>query len=297
MFKAKRFFVLISFVFFSVNCGVWQRLKDIKIYDYSGQTRSWGVGNYNIKTNGELRVMKHIVKPGDIVFDVGANAGEWSECVFSVCSGITVHAFEPIPSVFATLKSRVSRNRFFAHNVALSDYVGTCKFYHCLGNRGDYEFSRLSSFYNRECYSNILRKTPAEIDVKTVTIDFFCEDKGIEYIDFLKIDTEGAELKVLTGAQNMLSQQKIGIVQFEYGGCYKDSQSTLHEVYTLLSICGYSVFRICSQGLVRVDQWKDKLEDFKYSNYLAVRDSNCSKKGAWSEKSKSFNDFIFDFFI
>ena len=51
--------------------------------------------------------------------------------------------------------------------------------------------------------------------VETVRIDDFCQENDIDYIDILKIDTEGLELEVLTSALNMIKNKKIGIIKIE----------------------------------------------------------------------------------
>ena len=39
----------------------------------------------------------------------------------------------------------------------------------------------------------------------------------LEKIDYLKIDTEGSEFKILRGAEKLLKEKKIFFIQFEYG--------------------------------------------------------------------------------
>ena len=87
----------------------------------------------------------------------------------------------------------------------------------------------------------------------------------------MKIDTEGNELYVLLGAEKLLQKQAIDIIQFEYGGCYLDSKTTLHQVYRYLRSKGYTIYRIASDGLIEIPIWHKKLENFAYSNYLAVK--------------------------
>jgi hypothetical protein len=51
--------------------------------------------------------------------------------------------------------------------------------------------------------------------VPTQTLDEFAQSKGINQIDFLKIDVEDVELEVLKGASYMLNDQKINLILFE----------------------------------------------------------------------------------
>lgn len=72
----------------------------------------------------------------------------------------------------------------------------------------------ISSFYNQECFNNYDVKVQ-EIECKT--LDTISSELNLENIDYLKIDTEGAEYKILCGAKNLLSHHKITFIQFEYG--------------------------------------------------------------------------------
>src|SRR5207302_8420708 len=50
--------------------------------------------------------------------------------------------------------------------------------------------------------------------VRIETLDYYCKQHQIEYIDLLKLDVEGHELDVLNGAKCMFSKAAIGMVQF-----------------------------------------------------------------------------------
>ena len=95
-----------------------------------------------------------------------------------------------------------------------------------------YYFPTYQSFFNRikSCELN----DDANKVIRTVrTGKSYITMKNIETIDFLKIDTEGDELNVLLGFEDFLP--KIGIIQFEYGGCFIDSDTKL--IYIHIYIC------------------------------------------------------------
>ena len=58
-------------------------------------------------------------------------------------------------------------------------------------------------------YSKVIDETPVE------SIDNYCRKNSINYIDILKIDTQGYEEKVLIGTQNFLKNNKISIIETE----------------------------------------------------------------------------------
>ena len=67
--------------------------------------------------------------------------------------------------------------------------------------------------FTRKLVTGNLNKQFKTFDVKTNTIDNFCRDKVVEFIDVLKIDTEGSEAEVLEGAKNMLDKTNIVLIE------------------------------------------------------------------------------------
>ena len=128
----------------------------------------------------------------------------------------------------------------------------------------------MSGFYDREILREKVKLNHEKIVVNVNTLDSFCLENLVSHIDFLKIDTEGEELNVLKGASSLLKNKLISVIQFEYGGCYIDSETTLKEVYNLLVKHGFEIFRISPKGLIKIGKWKEQIENYKYCNYLAV---------------------------
>src|SRR5205823_468681 len=87
--------------------------------------------------------------------------------------------------------------------------------------------------------------------------------------DFLKLDTEGHELSVLRGAEEMIGAGAIGSLQFEFGGCNIDSRTYFQDFFYLLD-GRYFVYRILSRGLARVRRYTEMDEVFTTTNYVAL---------------------------
>jgi FkbM family methyltransferase len=126
------------------------------------------------------------IKPGDNVWDVGANAGFYTELFANVVgSEGRVVAFEPSPKAFGILKSLAAkRNNILLQNVALSDTDGLVDFF----------------VDNQE-----LRPTdglmPASDQTETIKVTVTRADTFIQLASpsIIKIDVEGFELEVLNG--------------------------------------------------------------------------------------------------
>lgn len=100
-----------------------------------------------------------------------------------------------------------------------------------------------------------------ELDVKTGKD--YVTDKNIQHIDFLKIDTEGNELKVLKGFDTFLNN--VNIIQFEYGGTFKDSNIKLKDVIDYLSEWFEEFSYISPNGLVKLENYNDH---YNYCNIV-----------------------------
>lgn len=180
---------------------------------------------------------KHGIEPknGDCIFDVGANIGFFVMFLNEQLDDASVYSFEPIPDTFELLKRNAKRHNRLdlkMFNCGLSDEPGTATFTHypksnlcsTMFPQGSAEYlanSRefvISEFRSRSvvlkaivdrtpriCWwpiAELVRRyyrTAVKIQCELRTISDIIDENDIQKIDYLKIDTEGAEMKVLGG--------------------------------------------------------------------------------------------------
>lgn len=138
-----------------------------------------------------------------LFFDIGANAGLYSLLSKSVCPKRSVHAFEPFPPVRDILKRNIALNKFAADIVlvdaAVSDATGTAEFFIPTQEHGLMETSASLSSSFRSKHSEIFA-------VKTVKLDDYCQQVGRDPVTVMKVDVEGAEDRVLSGATDLMAR-------------------------------------------------------------------------------------------
>jgi Methyltransferase FkbM domain len=100
--------------------------------------------------------------------------------------------------------------------------------------------------------------------------DEFLAREGISQVDFLKLDVEGAEHLVLEGLEGYLREQRIRLVQFEYGRVNILTHFLLRDFYQLFAKYGYAVGKVFPD-YVEFREYELKDEDFLGPNYLACR--------------------------
>ena len=75
-------------------------------------------------------------------------------------------------------------------------------------------------------------------------IDKYCQDNNVKCIDFIKIDVEGAEYRVLKGAENMLKKKLIKSGIFETGETLTDAKVSEKQLMEYLEEYGYILQKI-----------------------------------------------------
>jgi hypothetical protein len=100
------------------------------------------------------------------------------------------------------------------------------------------------------------------------TLDDIAKREGIEFIDFLKIDTEGHELAALQGASTLLENGRIGCIHFEFNEMnvvsrvfFRDFRKILHQ---------YKLFRLLPNGMLPVGSGPLGSEIFAFQNIVAL---------------------------
>jgi len=217
--------------------------------------------------NGEYRFLRYYLKNGMVVFDVGANIGEYTAYMLSVAPELKIHCFEPVSETFALLQQRHDRSpNVYLNNFGLSDVedIGVMRIFgEAYGINSLYD--RRSSVASQPAYSHY-REQPVHLR----TIDNYVAEKNITNIDFLKIDVEGHELKVLQGATKSLESGKISAIQFEYGSSFVDAQASLRSVYDLVTAYEFRLYRLLPYGKWRIKTFDPVLENYQHSNWIAL---------------------------
>ncbi len=216
----------------------------------------------NHLTNGEFWLIS-VLKDSDVktVFDVGANVGLWTNQFKKNHPTSRIYSFEPVPETFEILDSKTQNlNDVNLFNLALSDSNDPLEFNFYPNN------SYFSSIYDHP----LTEQKPEKKLVKAQKGDDYCKELGIQTIDFLKIDTEGSEPKVLRGFQKMIESRKIKMIQFEYGDINIQSRFLLKDFYELLEKNGYRIGKIYPD-FIDFSPYNKRKENFIISNFLAVQ--------------------------
>ena len=173
----------------------------------------------------------------DVIFDVGANRGTVTKQYLQMFPRATIHAFEPSEEfVEAFNKANPDRKHIHLNHLALAQEEGVADFH--MNAHSDtsslLETISIGASSDRSCATIEIRK------VQTLPLDKYCSSRGINYIDILKLDTQGAELSILKGAEEMLKEQKIGLIYTEayFKPQYKD-QPMLYDIANYLMQFGY----------------------------------------------------------
>lgn len=149
----------------------------------------------------------------DVVFDIGANVGQFAGEALSDIPDARIYSFEPFPNSFEKLAVSHTGPRFSPHNLAMCDKIGPVEFY-VYGESGD--ASQINSLVPDAQFPKKFGFTSQKIEVDGSTVDAFCTSHSIKRIDLLKIDTEGSELQVLKGAENLLRAGSVRFVFVEF---------------------------------------------------------------------------------
>ncbi len=209
----------------------------------------------------------YINRPDVVIFDVGANTGEWSVRILEVLKATDkchIFLFEPSQHCQDILRS-MKLPKVTLIEAAVGEESGSATFYS--PNPG----SPISSLHlRRDSYFQQYKFK--EETVQVVTIDEIVDKFKIDIVDFVKIDVEGNELAVIRGAQKSMKSKCIKALSFEFGSGNINSRTYFRDFWDILHSYGYEIHRICPGGtLVLIEEYYEDLEYFRgVTNYLAV---------------------------
>lgn len=234
--------------------------------------------NYDARQNGEWRVLEVLGEKRRVrtLLDVGANVGDWTLHAAACFPDARVFSLEILESTYLDLVANcVGRGNVSAHHLGLSDERAEIEVFSHDGNTqlATAVEGAIESFHGLSAHA---------VKCSVTTGDEFCADQQITHVDFLKIDVEGMEDRVLKGFTRMLQEQRISVVQFEYGFVNVMTNFLLRDFYEVLTGYGMSIGKIYPT-YVDFRNYRLTHEDFLGPNYLAVHAS-------WSDIVEALRD-------
>jgi FkbM family methyltransferase len=192
-----------------------------------------------------------------VIFDVGTYNCADGIALARLFPNTIVHAFEADPKNFRISVNRVKKlgmqDRVFVHNLAVGNEVGRTKFYtHPDGyrqkHRGAASLLAPDIELKRRIRSHI---NNVEIEVDVITIDAFCKEEGIEKIDILWCDANGADLHVLQGIGDI--QVDVILAEIVYTPVYKKLPTKEDLLNYLTEELGHELIEVTKPGKIGGD--------------------------------------------
>jgi 2-O-methyltransferase len=221
-------------------------LRELK----SRATRLLGGGPYSL-----LAGLKPSLGDCPTIVEAGAHSGLDTAHLSRMFSHGTVHAFEPVPALFARLGRRTrGMANVRTYNAALSARSGRAPL-HVSGGRSDGSSSLLRPSGHLEIHPRVT--FAGSVEVGCVRLDDWASENDIEKVDLLWLDLQGLEFEVLAASSRVLPTVKAIYTEVSFREMYEGSR-LYPEYRTWLESRG---FRVVDEDL----RWADM------GNVLLVR--------------------------
>jgi len=224
-------------------------------------------GNYE---RGLLWSLRHILKPGQIVVDVGANVGHISISAARLVGQYgRVLAIEPNPKTAAILRENVHLNS--AGNITVLELavartqaemklfipptnLGGCR---VVLSEEPSEIADVIRTSQRMTIISLDKDRLGEavyapfdaadvqfVNVRSAPLDSVLRDQAIASVDLMKIDVEGFELEVIGSAKSLLESDRPPIVIAEYSNLVKMKGGQPEDIFAYFKSIGWSVYAL-----------------------------------------------------
>ncbi|HZH68488.1 MAG TPA: FkbM family methyltransferase [Chitinophagales bacterium] len=229
--------------------------------------RGMGMLNHESKkVSGEQWFLNKIREEEiEVIFDVGANIGAYSKLLRSYFPKARILAFEPHPNTFSRLQENTREQQIQAVNIGIGAQQQLVQLFDYEGHEGSSHAS-----LNKKVFSEMYDTDFQSFEVNINTIDQYCLENKIEQISLLKIDVEGLEMDVLKGAKDMIEQERVKYIQFEFNSNNAYTKTNMNDFIQFLK--AYNLYRLLSDGWINISD-EDYLlrEIYAFQNIIAVR--------------------------
>ncbi len=239
------------------------------LYELSLKGMNIGMGRA-FQNSGEKYVVDYIadnfsksIEP-IVFFDAGANIGQHANYILHKYGDkFIAYSFEPLPAAIEVIKNNLGNFRNSkAVNIAVGEEDGKV----FLLTRS--ATSVHATLHSVDSYKKQGNHTQMEVVIRS--LDSYCNEHRIPKIHFLKIDVEGHEMPIIKGAQNLIDNDLIYAIQFEFGGeINRQLRIFFKDFYDVLAE-RFKIYRVLQNGLYFIKQCDVRHEQYFCTNFLAI---------------------------
>lgn len=208
----------------------------------------------------EMNFIYNYLEKDDVFIDVGANIGAHTLMAASKIKTGKIFSFEPSEKAILYLKENIQINNL-NQLVTVVDKV--------VSNKNGFEkfiigkHSEIDRIGNHTDLSYKMKTSPS------ISLDKFLSSRKVPCVDLIKIDVEGAELKVLEGLKNYLDAGKIEVIIFEINPNSEKYGYTSKEVINFLQQKSYLLYSLGENNKLSILTVDDLYSEHTF-NALAV---------------------------
>ncbi len=200
--------------------------------------------------DSEIRLAKYMINhisAGDTFIDIGAHYGYFALLAHSLIGNKdgNVLAIEASPTTKEALMNNTNSTKadnIKGLNIVMSDEDGEVTFYEFPNLYSEYNSLDITQYEDENWFQN---NQPQEVKMQSRSLDSLVQEYQLQP-DYIKIDVEGAEYQVLSGAKNLLSTQSPTLIlEFLNDG---RSDSAHYKSAALLGEYEYRPYKIDSGG-------------------------------------------------
>lgn len=255
--------------------NLWTRLfaksKYQKLNNFLFDLSTHGLGILNFKNeimSGEYHFIskilpKYCTQDSPVFLDIGANLGDYSKLLLDSFPKANVIAFEPHPLTSERLKAEFG-SRIKLLQMALGAENGTISLF---------DYSNADGSQHASVYEGVIKdlhnSEAVSCTVEVNRLDFVAEKLSLsERISLVKIDTEGNELDVLKGSEQLIKGGIVDLFHVEFNEMNVISRVFMRDIQKILS--DYVGYRLLPAGGLRLSKNPLTTELFAFQNIIFI---------------------------
>jgi FkbM family methyltransferase len=237
--------------------------------------RAWRRNLQWRKHEPETPYLADLLSGAPVCLHVGASDGRHSYVMTQVAPKATIYAIEPSAFSYAVLKTTLAwhgiRDRVTPVHAAVGDKAGEMLLVtpRKITGRMGRAYAFVAETAPQGKARPDLQDTGMELQpTPVITLDGFCEERGLEHVDFIRMDIEGAELMALKGCAQILDRDRPHVlIEIHPAMLAERFEGTAEAVVALFTARGYRMFALNGN---RLEERQDAVSDAPWKDYFFI---------------------------